>query len=47
MRSVMKSTSIQIRNQAILRDIHELAALTGKSIAETVVEAVHAELGLR
>ena len=40
----MKSAPIQIRNEAVVRDIRELSALTGKPITEAVAEAVHLQL---
>jgi hypothetical protein len=35
---------VQIRNEDVVRDIRELAALTGKPLTEAVAEAVKSEL---
>jgi hypothetical protein len=43
----MKVVPIQIRNEAVVRDIRELSALTGKPITEAVAQAVEAELDRR
>ena len=40
----MKQTPIQIRNDAVVGEIRELSALTGKPITEAVAHAVRAEL---
>jgi hypothetical protein len=40
----MKYAPVQIRNDAVVRDIRELSALTGKPITEAVAEAVQVQL---
>ena len=40
----MKHAPVQIRNDAVVRDIRELSALTGKPITEAVAEAVAIQL---
>jgi hypothetical protein len=40
----MKRAPVQIRNDAVVRDIRELSALTGKPITEAVAGAVQAQL---
>jgi hypothetical protein len=40
----MKSAPIQIRNDAVVRDIRELSALIGEPITETVARAVGEKL---
>ncbi len=40
----MTTAPIQIRNEDAVRDIRELAALTGRPITETVAAAVRTEL---
>jgi hypothetical protein len=40
----MKHAPIQIRNEAVVREIRELSALTGKPITDAVAEAVHLQL---
>ena len=40
----MTDAPVQIRNEDVVRDIRELAALTGKPITEAVATAVRSEL---
>ncbi len=40
----MTDAPIQIRKEAVVRDIRELATLTGKPITEAVASAVRSEL---
>lgn len=40
----MTDGPIQIRNEDVVRDVRELAALSGKPITEVVARAVRAEL---
>ena len=44
MATIMKIAPIQIRNEAVVRDIRALSALTGKPITEAVAEAIHLQL---